>query len=72
MFCKRVRFNVFCYWEFQHYKPTILDNEKDRQIVVSIMEELGLKNGVKLLSLMLSMADKLLDYKFWFREIKEY
>jgi hypothetical protein len=36
------------------------------------MEKTNSKNGWELLVLMVQMADRLLDYKFWFREIKEY
>jgi hypothetical protein len=72
IFYKSVRFDVFCNWEILHYKLALLGNEEDRQVVVTTMDDLGVKKGSELLDLMLQMADRLLDYKFWFKEIKAY
>jgi hypothetical protein len=45
-FCfKSVRFNLLCYWDFQHYKPAILGDKEEDQIVDRIMSKMNLKKG---------------------------
>jgi hypothetical protein len=65
-------FELLCYWEFQCYKPAILGSVEECQIVNEIMNATGVSNGSELLDLLKKMADRLLDYRFWFNEIKAY
>jgi hypothetical protein len=69
---RKIYFELACSIDFNDYKPMIKENEEDTYQVNKIFNELECSTGTELLEKLLIMANRLLDYKFWSREIKKY
>jgi hypothetical protein len=72
MLFAKLYLDVACCFRFNDYKPMIMGNADDIDQINKIFNELECGSGADLLEKLQIMANRLLDYKFWFREIKKY